>query len=75
MNLTFSGEGINRKGYDKDGVVRVDVNPEYFRPTEVQTLLGNPMKARKILGWEPKVKFHELVKKMVDHDINGKSNE
>jgi len=69
MPLEFKGEGINRKGYDKDGVVRVDVNPEYFRPTEVQTLLGDPSLAKKVLGWKPKVKFDELVKIMVEHDL------
>ena len=67
--LKFKGKGINRKGYDRNGVVRVDVNPKYFRPTEVETLLGDASKAKKILKWEPKIKFKELVNMMVDHDI------
>jgi len=69
MPLTFKGKGVNRKGYDKKGIVRVDVNPKYFRPTEVQTLLGDASKAKEVLGWEPKVTFKELVQKMVDYDI------
>jgi GDPmannose 4,6-dehydratase len=69
LPLIFKGEGLDRKGYDKAGVIRVDVNPEYFRPTEVQTLLGDPTLAKEILGWEPATKFKDLVKIMVEHDI------
>jgi GDPmannose 4,6-dehydratase len=71
MPLIFHGEGLDRKGYDKDGVVRVDVSPEYFRPTEVQTLLGDASKAKRILGWEPKIKFKELVRLMTLHDLGS----
>jgi len=70
MFLTFEGKNEKRKGIDQNGIVRVDVNPQYFRPTEVQTLLGNPMKAKRILGWESKTMFNELVNKMVDHDMH-----
>lgn len=69
IELRFEGEGLDRKGIDKKGIVRVDVNPEYFRPTEVQTLLGDPSLAKKVLGWEPKTKFDELVRIMVEHDL------
>jgi len=69
MPIEFKGEGLHRKGYDKTGIVRVDVNPEYFRPTEVQTLLGDPSLAKAVLGWEPTVKFNQLVKIMVDYDL------
>lgn len=69
MDLTFEGKGKDRKGIDENGIIRVDVNPQYFRPTEVQTLLGNPQKAKEVLGWRPKTLFRELVNKMVDNDI------
>lgn len=67
--LTFSGEGIERKGYDEDGNIRVEVSPEYFRPTEVDFLLGDATKARETFGWEPTVKFYELVRMMVESDL------
>jgi len=69
MPLEFKGEGLERKGYDEQDTVRVDVNPKYFRPTEVDSLLGDASKAKRILGWEPKTKFKDLVKIMVDDDI------
>jgi GDPmannose 4,6-dehydratase len=67
--LKFKGKGINRKGYDRNGIVRVDVNPKYFRPTEVETLLGDPSKAKRILGWKSNTSFKDLVNEMVDNDI------
>jgi len=69
INIHFEGEGTERKGIDDNGIVRVDVNPEYFRPTEVETLLGDPSLAKEVLGWEPKTKFKDLVKIMVDYDL------
>jgi GDPmannose 4,6-dehydratase len=71
MPLTFKGEGIDRKGYDEKGKVRVDVNPKYFRPTDVEELCGDATKAKEVLGWEPKVKFKELVKIMIEHDMDA----
>jgi len=68
INLTFEGEGVDEVGRDKDGVVRVKVSPAYFRPAEVELLIGNPEKARQILGWEPKVTFKELVQIMAEAD-------
>lgn len=53
--LVWEGEGVDEVGKNQDGVVRVKVSPKYYRPTEVETLLGNPAKARKTLGWEPKI--------------------
>ena len=50
-------------------IVRVRVNPKYFRPTEVDLLLGDASKAKRILGWEPKVTFHDLVTDMMTSDI------
>ena len=69
--LFRSGEGINEKGIDvSTGNVLVEVDPKYFRPAEVEQLLGDPTKARTLLGWNPtKTSFSELVKKMVTHDM------
>lgn len=68
MPLTFSGEGVNEVGRDADGVVRVKVSPSYFRPAEVELLIGDPAKARAELGWEPKVTFRDLVRVMAEAD-------
>ncbi len=67
--LHFEGEGVDRKGLDEKGRVMVEVDPRYFRPTEIELLLGDPAKARRELGWEPKTTFKELVGLMVDHDL------
>ena len=69
MELEWVNEGIDEKGIEKNTrIVRVEVNPRYFRPTEVDLLVGNSSKAKRKLGWEPKVKFEELVKIMVKAD-------
>ncbi|MCC6274197.1 MAG: GDP-mannose 4,6-dehydratase [Deltaproteobacteria bacterium] len=71
INITWEGTGVNEKGYDKStGKIIVEVDPRYFRPTEVDTLLGDSSKAKSKLGWVPKVSFEELVKEMVDEDLN-----
>jgi GDPmannose 4,6-dehydratase len=68
--LEWKGEGVNEKGLDaKSGKVLVEIDPKYFRPTEVELLIGNPAKAKQKLGWEPKVKFKELVKIMTEADL------
>jgi GDPmannose 4,6-dehydratase len=67
--LEFSGEGVNRRGLDESGAVRVEVDPRYFRPTEVEILLGDATKAHEVLGWKPAVHFDELVARMVRHDL------
>lgn len=69
-NIVWKGKGVDEKGYDeKTGKVLVEINPRYFRPTEVDLLIGNPAKAKEKLGWEPKVRFKELVKIMVEADL------
>jgi GDPmannose 4,6-dehydratase len=68
LPLTFEGEGIDEVGRDEKGIVRVQVNPYYFRPAEVELLIGNPAKAKAELGWEPKVRFEELVRIMAEAD-------
>lgn len=71
INLRWEGEGINERGIDTaTGRVLVEVDPKYFRPAEVETLLGDPAKAKKLLGWNPsKTSFEELVRIMVRHDV------
>ncbi len=71
VELRWEGEGINEKGVDvATGKVLVEVDPKYFRPAEVELLLGDPTKAKTLLGWNPtKTPFPELVKRMVQHDM------
>ena len=71
VNLRWEGEGVNEKGIDTaTGKVLVEVDPKYFRPAEVDQLLGDPTKAKTQLGWNPrKTSFEELVKIMVEHDM------
>jgi len=68
--IVWKGEGENEVGQEKDtGIIRVKVNPKYFRPTEVDLLLGDSSKARKKFGWKPKVTFKDLVKDMMESDL------
>lgn len=69
LPLTWEGEGVNERGIAKDGRVLVAVDPVYFRPAEVDLLLGDPSKARRMLGWEPKTTLAELVDLMVLNDL------
>lgn len=71
IKLRWEGEGVDEKGIDKlTGRVLVEVDPKYFRPTEVELLKGDPSKAKKTLGWNPrKTSFEELVRLMVKHDM------
>jgi GDPmannose 4,6-dehydratase len=69
MPLTFQGEGLEEVALDADGRVVVKVNPNYFRPAEVETLLGDASKAREKLGWQPQTSFDELVREMVEADL------
>lgn len=75
--LHWEGEGVEEKGIADDGRILVEVDPRFFRPAEVETLLGNPAKAKEKLGWNPrKTTFEDLVKLMVENDLkisrNGK---
>lgn len=68
--IYWTGEGINEEGYDKEtGELIVQIDPNYFRPSDVETLLGDASKIKNLLGWEPKTKFKELVKIMIDADL------
>jgi GDPmannose 4,6-dehydratase len=70
MEITWQGTGIEEKGYWQDQCI-VQVDSRYFRPTEVETLLGDPTKAKQKLGWVPKITFHELVAEMVREDYKS----
>ncbi|MBU1698107.1 MAG: GDP-mannose 4,6-dehydratase, partial [Proteobacteria bacterium] len=70
IEITWKGKGVDEKGFDKktnNQIVAVD--PKYFRPTEVESLLGDPSKAKQKLGWEPEITFQELVTEMVQQDL------
>ena len=71
INLAWEGQGVKEKGIcAATGMVYVEVDPKYYRPAEVETLLGDPTKAKEVLGWNPnETSFEELVKTMVKHDM------
>jgi GDPmannose 4,6-dehydratase len=71
MVITWQGEGADEKGYDAFGKCIVAVDARYFRPTEVETLLGDASKARIKLGWTPQISFDELVSEMVREDLKS----
>jgi GDPmannose 4,6-dehydratase len=69
LELKWEGVGLDEKAVDKSGATLVAVDPAYFRPSEVETLLGDPSYAHERLGWKPTVTFEELVKEMVEADL------
>ncbi|MGY1410425.1 MULTISPECIES: GDP-mannose 4,6-dehydratase [unclassified Luteimonas] len=69
MKITFEGDGLDEVARDESGRVVVKVDPQYFRPAEVETLLGDAGKARAKLGWVPRTSFHQLVKEMAAADL------
>lgn len=72
FNIRWEGEGINEKGYDKEsGKLLIEISDKYFRPAEVDLLLGDSTKARTELGWKPEYSFDELVKEMVEYDCSN----
>ncbi|EKE05465.1 MAG: hypothetical protein ACD_19C00278G0003 [uncultured bacterium] len=72
VDIIWQGEGLEEKGMDKKtGKIIVEIDEKYFRPAEVDLLLGDPNKAKKELGWEPKVKFEELIKIMVEERLEN----
>jgi GDPmannose 4,6-dehydratase len=71
INVSWKGKGVDEVGYDNSGNVIVRVDPRYFRPTEVETLLGDPSKAHSALGWKPRITFDQLVSEMVREDLRS----
>ena len=71
IEIEWQGKGIDEKGIDKkSGKILIEVSPDFYRPTDVVNLLGDPSKAKRELGWNPtKTSFEELVKIMVEHDM------
>ena len=73
--LTWRGHGVEEQGFIEDGRCIIKIDPRYFRPTEVETLLGDATKARQKLGWEPKISFEDLVDEMMKSDMQQAENE
>jgi GDPmannose 4,6-dehydratase len=71
MAIQWRGKGPDEKGYDASGACIVAIDPRYFRPTEVDTLLGDASKARELLGWQPRISFEELVAEMAREDLKS----
>jgi GDPmannose 4,6-dehydratase len=69
LAITWKGDGVDEKGYSNSGQCIVSVDPSYFRPAEVETLLGDSSKAEKLLGWIPEISFEELVSEMMVEDM------
>lgn len=76
VDIGWQGEGVNEKGFDRQsGRVLVEVDPRYFRPTEVQLLIGNPAKAERVLGWKASTYFEDMVGEMVESDLHAVKQE
>ena len=75
LSIEWAGSGLTEKGFTADGRCVVQVDPGYFRPTEVESLLGDASKARTKLGWVPKISFEELVEEMIDADLREAEHE
>ena len=71
IKVRWEGQGVDEKGYDATGKCIVAVDPRYFRPSEVETLLGDATKAKEKLGWMPKITFDQLVAEMVREDLQS----
>ena len=75
LKIRWEGSGLEEKGYDQNDKIIIRIDPRYFRPTEVETLLGDASKAKRILGWQPKIAFEDLVKEMVSVDLKNTEKE
>lgn len=75
ISISWQGKEVEEKGYDAEGNCIVAVDPRYFRPAEVETLLGNPTKAHDKLGWKPTTTFEQLVEEMVSADLQAAERE
>jgi len=71
LSISWEGDGLGERGYDSDGNCVIAVDPRYFRPTEVESLLGDATKAKEKLGWTPKITFKELVSEMMSADLEA----
>ena len=71
MHITWKGSGKEEKGYLEDGRCIIAVDEEFFRPAEVETLLGDPTKAKNALGWFPEISFEDMVIEMMTDDLKS----
>ena len=71
LDLTWSGEGVDTMATDQNGVIRVRTNPKFFRPAEVDLLIGDPAYAKEKLGWEPEITAQEMCAEMVREDLKA----
>ena len=69
MKIRWKGHGVNEKAYDEKNKLIIECSKKYYRPTEVDSLLGNPSKAKRLLKWKPKVSIEKLAKEMVEEDL------
>ena len=74
MKIKWRGKGINEKCFDSNGNCIIQIDEKYYRPTDVENLLGDSTKARKILKWKPKISFKKLVNEMVESDLKSEKN-
>ncbi len=75
IDITWKGSGVDEKGYDQNGNCIIEVDPRYFRPAEVESLLGDPSKAKEKLGWSPKISLQEMIDEMMQADMKMVKNE
>ncbi len=75
LNIEWKGKGVEEKGYDNEGNCIVAVDPRYYRPAEVETLLGDASRAQKKLGWTPRITINELIEEMMHSDMKLAENE
>ena len=73
IKIRWKGKGVNEKAYDEKNKLIIECSKKYYRPTEVDSLLGNPSKAKRVLNWKPKVSIKELAKEMVEEDLKALS--
>jgi GDPmannose 4,6-dehydratase len=71
IKIQWKGHGIDEKGFDENGKCIIAVDTRYYRPAEVETLLGDASKAQRQLGWKPRISFKELVAEMVREDLQS----
>ena len=75
MKIYWKGKGIKQKGYDKNGNIIIECHKNYFRPLDVNKLLGNSKKARKILKWKPKYDINSLIEEMISYELSILNND
>ena len=68
IKIIWKGVGMNEKGYNEKGRAIIVCNKKYFRPAEVDSLIGDARKAKRVLKWKPKINIHELIKEMIDFE-------